>query len=190
MRYFNWVQSIVSHLIDEFSNGDQTRLPPPLDLLEGFEAAARTLSFTRAASELNLTQSAISRQIATLEQSLGVALFIRRPRTVALTAAGRIPSETASRILSDVSETLHRLNARAQSDRVCLTMSTSFASLWLIPRLPRYALHWPHTDVLISATDAVLDLASPARPGRPLLPHGDCAARCTPAEQFRHAPGM
>ena len=62
---------------------------PPLELLRSFEAAARVLSFTRAAQELHLTQSAVSRQIQQLEESLGVLLFERRHRAIVLTEAGR-----------------------------------------------------------------------------------------------------
>jgi DNA-binding transcriptional LysR family regulator len=61
---------------------------PSLDFLKGFEAAARHLSFTRAAQELFLTQSALSRQVQALEEALGVPLFVRRHRALALTAAG------------------------------------------------------------------------------------------------------
>ena len=62
---------------------------PPLELIQGFEASARTLSFTKAADELSITQSAVSRQIRALEEHLGVALFERRPRSLALTEQGR-----------------------------------------------------------------------------------------------------
>ena len=77
------------------TEGVQRRLPS-LDLIKGFEAAARHLSFTRAAGELFLTQSALSRQIQALEEQLGVALFERRHRALLLTDAGQVLQGTAA----------------------------------------------------------------------------------------------
>ena len=87
----------------------QKRLPP-LDLIRGFEAAARHLSFTKAADELHLTQSAVSRQIQALEQHLGQPLFQRRHRALLLTEAGQLLQQTATTMLSDLSETLERIS--------------------------------------------------------------------------------
>ena len=78
---------------------------PPLDLIQGFEAAARNLSFTRAAEELFITQSAVSRQIRGLEDHLGVALFERRHRALALTAQGRTLHRAANELLERLQET-------------------------------------------------------------------------------------
>src|SRR5262245_65945671 len=78
---------------------------PPLDLIQGFEAAARNLSFTKAAEELLVTQSAISRQIRGLEEHLGVALFERRARAIALTEQG----QTLQRGVSDMLVRLHEV---------------------------------------------------------------------------------
>ena len=76
---------------------------PPLDLIQGFEAAARTLSFTRAAEELCITQSAVSRQIQALEEEVGVSLFLRHTRAVELTGAG-------AQLLMAVSQSLPRID--------------------------------------------------------------------------------
>jgi hypothetical protein len=75
---------------------------PSLDLLKGFEAAARQLSFTRAAEELFLTQSALSRQMQTLEEQIGFALFERRHRELRLTDAGQILQATARNVLDEL----------------------------------------------------------------------------------------
>src|SRR3954464_3620931 len=85
------------------------RPPPPLDLLVGFESAARHLSFTRAAGELFLTQSAISRQIQSLEEFVGVPLFERRQKALALTAAGEGYYRTVAPILDQLREATRKL---------------------------------------------------------------------------------
>ena len=82
---------------------------PPLDLLVGFEAAARHLSFTRAAAELFLTQSAVSRQIQGLEEFLGVPLFERRHKALALTDAGQAYFRTVGPVLEQLRESTRRL---------------------------------------------------------------------------------
>jgi LysR family glycine cleavage system transcriptional activator len=131
-----------------------------LDLLHAFEAAARHLSFTEAGAELFLSQSAVSRQIQQLESNLGVALFERRHRALALTEAGRI----MQRAVNDSLERLRDAAARVRPDtataerRVAITSTPGFASLWLIPRLARFTASHPQVDVRISATMEVLDL--------------------------------
>ena len=131
---------------------------PRLDLLSSFEAAARHLSFTQAAQELFLTQSAVSRQIQQLEAGLGVPLFERRHRALALTAAG----QTMQRAVVDSLERLRDATALVRlpisSRHVSVTMTPGFATLWLIPRLARFTAAHPQVDVRISATLDVLDL--------------------------------
>src|SRR5262245_59380505 len=106
---------------------------PPLDLIRVFEAAARTLSFTRTAEELCLTQSAVSRQIRALEEHLGVPLFERRPRTLALTEHGLALHRTATEVLERLRETMSRLRSEAATPHLTVTTTGGFASLWLIP---------------------------------------------------------
>ena len=108
---------------------------PPLDLIQGFEAAARTLSFTKAAEELFITQSAVSRQIRGLEDHLGVALFERRPRSLVLTEQGRMLHRAATEFLERLQETTDRLRADGGAPHLTVTTTGGFASLWLIPRL-------------------------------------------------------
>ena len=131
---------------------------PRLDLLRSFAVAARTLSFTQAAQELALTQSAVSRQMQQLEDGLGVALFERRHRALALTPAG----ETMYRAVSDSLERLRDATASVRSSRrarqVAVTTTPGFASLWLIPRLARFSADHPLVDVRVSATNDVLHL--------------------------------
>jgi DNA-binding transcriptional LysR family regulator len=133
---------------------------PPLDLIRGFESAARHLSFTKAALELHLTQSAISRQVQTLEEHLGQPLFQRRHRALLLTEAGQLLQQTATSILAQLAETVERMTPVATRPHlVTVTTTVSFASLWLVPRLPAFRLLHPEIDVRISADGSVLDLA-------------------------------
>lgn len=131
---------------------------PRLELLRSFAVAARRLSFTLAAQELALTQSAVSRQIQQLEEGLGVALFERRHRALALTPAG----ETMYRAVWDSLERLRDATASVRSSRrarqVAVTTTPGFASLWLIPRLARFSADHPQVDVLMSATYDLLNL--------------------------------
>jgi LysR family transcriptional regulator, glycine cleavage system transcriptional activator len=129
-----------------------------LELLPAFEAAARTLSFTRAAQELFLTQSAISRQIQQLEAGLGTALFERRHRSLALTEAGRVMQRAVNDSLERLRDAAARVQARSRPRQVAITCTPGFASLWLIPRLARFTAAHPEVDVRISATIEMLDL--------------------------------
>ncbi|HTS23839.1 MAG TPA: transcriptional regulator GcvA [Casimicrobiaceae bacterium] len=131
---------------------------PSLDLLKGFEAAARHLSFTRAAEELFLTQSALSRQMQALEEQLGLALFERRHRQLLLTDAGQVLHATAKSVLEEIAQTVAVI--RREQARQPLTVSTNqpFASLWLIPRLAHFRERYPDIDVYISADNRVVDL--------------------------------
>ena len=125
---------------------------PPLDLLRGFEAAARHLSFTRAAAELFLTQSAISRQIQALEGFVGVALFERRHKALALTEAGQGYYRAIAAALDQVREATRKLNETQRGHVLTVTTTISFASLWLVPRLARFRKEHPQVDVRISAS--------------------------------------
>src|SRR5438270_13274021 len=111
---------------------------PPLDLLRGFESAARHVSFTKAAEELFLTQSAVSRQIQALEEFLGVPLFERRHKSLALTEAGRTYLRTVGSVLDDLREAIRRLRESRTGRVLNVTTTVSFASMWLVPRLVRW----------------------------------------------------
>jgi LysR family glycine cleavage system transcriptional activator len=137
--------------------GGSARLPS-LDLLKGFDAAARHLSFTRAAQDLFVTQSALSRQIQTLEEQLGAPLFERRHRELRLTNAGQILHATAKTVLDELAQAVAKI--RREQTSLPLTVSTNmpFAALWLIPRLSRFRARHPAIDVFISADNRVVDL--------------------------------
>ncbi len=130
---------------------------PSLNGLRAFEAAARHLSFTKAAAELNVTQTAISHQIRRLEQELGVTLFLRQNRALALTAvaADYLPAIRAA--FQDLRMATERLHGR-HADRV-LTISTlaSFAAKWLLPRLALFQDLQPAIDVRITTSTELVD---------------------------------
>ena len=134
------------------------RALPPLDLLRGFEAAARHLSFTRAAAELFLTQSAVSRQIQALEEFVGVPLFERRHKALALTEAGESYQRSVASALDQVREATRKLRQARHNHVLTVTTTVSFAALWLVPRLARFRKDHPGVDVRITATHEVVDL--------------------------------
>jgi DNA-binding transcriptional LysR family regulator len=130
-----------------------------MDLLQGFEAAARHLSFTKAGEELFLTQSAVSRQIKDLEDQLGVPLFERRHRALLLTEAGQQFYASAAQVLATMRAATERLRAHSGRRRpLSVTTTNSFAALWLIPRLAGFTRTHPGIDVRITAETRVQDL--------------------------------
>ena len=131
---------------------------PSLDLLKGFEASARLLSFTLAGDELHLTQSAVSRQIKELEAQLGVLLFERRHRALALTEAGQQLYPAAAQVLATMRAATDKLRAARGKQTLAVTTTHSFASLWLIPRLAGFTRDHPDMEVRIAASTRVQDL--------------------------------
>ncbi len=133
---------------------------PPLELLPTFDAAARHLSFTKAAAERFLTQSAVSRQIKALEEELGVALFRRRHRAIELTDDGRRLSEAVRIALEGLRDTVGQIRVPVRREVLALTTTPGFAALWLIPRLAVFVAEHPGIDVRIDATLEQRDLVS------------------------------
>jgi LysR family glycine cleavage system transcriptional activator len=130
---------------------------PSLNGLRAFEAAARHLSFTQAAAELNVTQTAISHQIKRLEEELGIRLFIRQNRALTLTPAAKeyLPGIRAA--FNDLRLATDRL-LRRDDDHV-LTVSTlaSLAAKWLLPRITGFQEAHPGIDVRITTSTALVD---------------------------------
>jgi len=130
---------------------------PPLKALRAFEAAARHLSFTRAAEELYVTQAAVSHQVKQLEQHLGVRLFQRLNRALMLTPEGQsylLPVRRAFEMLEDATARLVELEPRGP---VSVSVLPSFASRWLVPRLGRFRERWPEADVRVAPDVRVVD---------------------------------
>lgn len=133
---------------------------PPLDLLAAFEAAARHLSFTRAAAERFITQSAMSRQIQALEEDLGVALFRRKHRALALTDEGRKLLAVCDTVLSQLRQTVAELRSPARREVLSLTTTPGLAALWLVPRLSAFTQSNPGIDVRLDASFETRNLAA------------------------------
>ncbi|HEV2300340.1 MAG TPA: transcriptional regulator GcvA [Stellaceae bacterium] len=132
---------------------------PPLNALRAFEAAARHASFSKAAQELNVTPAAISHQIAALEEDLGVQLFHRLNRAIALTPSARVLLPGLTEAFAGIQSSLRRLRAHNDTGTLTVTASPSFAAKWLVMRLHRFQAAHPDIEVRLSATDEVVDLA-------------------------------
>jgi DNA-binding transcriptional LysR family regulator len=133
---------------------------PPLDLLASFEACARHLSFTKAAAERFVTQSAMSRQMRALEDDLGTALFRRRHRVLALTEAGTRLFAVCTTVLAQLRASMRELRAPSQREVLSLTTTPGLASFWLIPRLPAFTRAHPGIDVRLDASFDLRQLAA------------------------------
>ncbi len=133
---------------------------PSANGLFAFEAAARHGSFTRAAAELNVSQAAVSYAVKRLEAFLGVALFERHHRRVALTEAGQRFHRDVSIGLSHIAASARDLRRRDRGGHVTLSISTAFATYWMLPRLARFRQAHPAIDLRLQTTDQDLDLAA------------------------------
>jgi LysR family transcriptional regulator, glycine cleavage system transcriptional activator len=133
------------------------RLPPLIEL-RAFEAAARHLSFKKAAAELGVTPTAISPQIGLLEQYCGRALFRRRPRPLSLTAAGARLFPAIRGGLEAFATAIAAV--RQESEPLRVTTTNAFASRWLVPRLPVWRKLHPDVPLEVIGTDTVLDLSA------------------------------
>ena len=135
------------------------RYPLSLDLLRGFESAARHGSFTKAAAELFLTQSAVSRQVQSLEAQLGVPLFERRHREIRLTGAGQRLFRAATEALRIVADAAAELRpSEPQHRTITVSCTVGFASLWLVPRLLDFQAQHPEVDIRIAAENRLIDI--------------------------------
>jgi LysR family transcriptional regulator, glycine cleavage system transcriptional activator len=135
--------------------------PLSLDGLRAFEAVARRFSFSAAAEEMHLTQSAISRQIKALEEELGGSLFNRGTRRVELTSAGVALQQSVVPALERIDRTVRQLRVASGRRHVNLSTFASFATLWLMPRLVAFQRQHPDIDIRISATDKLVDPDDP-----------------------------
>ncbi|WP_219216220.1 LysR substrate-binding domain-containing protein [Variovorax boronicumulans] len=126
--------------------------------LRAFEAVARHLNFRAAAEEMALTQSAVSRQIQTMEEEVGVALFLRHTRAVELTGAGAQLLLAVQQSLPRIDGAVRQIRQSAGRKSVSLTTFASFASMWLIPRLEAFQRDNPEIDIRIDASDTAVDL--------------------------------
>jgi LysR family glycine cleavage system transcriptional activator len=132
---------------------------PPLNGLRAFEAAARQLSFTRAAEELYVTQTAISHQIKALEDRLGVKLFRRLPRGLLLTEEAQRYLPAIRDAFDLIANATDRLVAVSASGTLTVSVLPSFAAKWLVPRLGRFRAACPDIDLRISTSSHLVDFS-------------------------------
>lgn len=150
---------------------------PSIEALIAFECAARHQSFTRSADELSLTQSAVSRQIACLEEYLGVPLFNRIKKRLSLTDVGTMYAKQVREHLERIErDTLAAMAHRGAGGILELAVIPTFATRWLIPRLPRFYEQHPHVTLNLTTRaepfmfndtnfDAAIHFGMPAWPG-------------------------
>ncbi len=132
---------------------------PPLNALRAFEAGARHLSFTKAAEELHVTQAAISHQVKLLEQDLGVSLFRRMTRKLALTEEGRALMRVAGEALDAIAEAAERLRATPGGRTLTLSLTPTFGVKWLAHRLGRFWAAHPEIDLRLHHSIHLADFA-------------------------------
>jgi LysR family glycine cleavage system transcriptional activator len=159
---------------------------PPLASLRAFEAAARHLSFAKAAEDLLVTPGAVSQQVKQLEDWLGVALFRRQAKGVLLTDAGQLYGSELREVFARLAAASERVRRHAASPVLTASMSPSLAARWLIPRLGGFRARHPDIDVRIEVNPLPTDFArenvdlairhgpGPSWPGLhadPLFPH-------------------
>ena len=143
---------------------------PPLNGLRAFEVAARHLNFRLAAEELGVTQGAVAQQVRGLEAQLGLQLFLRQNRSLALTEAGRSYASNirkAFELIADATQVL-----RPEPAHLTISVTPTFATKWLIPRLPDFTAAHPDIDLRIMASDRIANFQTDAvdlavRYGRP-----------------------
>ncbi|RCW20800.1 LysR family glycine cleavage system transcriptional activator [Ciceribacter lividus] len=175
------------------------RFLPSLSLLAAFEAAARTGSITAAAKELDLTQSAVSRQIKALESQIGVDLFVRERQTIRLTVAGESYAHEIREALRRISSASLNLRANPRGGTLNLAILPTFGARWLAPRLGRFLDANPGItinlvtrlspfDFRLDAIDAAIHFGQPIWPGAELtlLMKETTIPACSPAFKAAH----
>jgi LysR family glycine cleavage system transcriptional activator len=133
---------------------------PPLNAVKAFEAAARSMSFTRAAEELHVTPAAVSQQVKTLEAILGLKLFNRERQRLVITEIGSDYLAVVRDALDQIAVGTERLTKRQRSGILTVSVSPDFAAKWLVHRLGRFAETHPEIDLRVSATDHHVDFAN------------------------------
>ncbi|WP_148864243.1 transcriptional regulator GcvA [Marinobacter fonticola] len=130
---------------------------PPLNALRVFESSARNSSFAAAAEELFVTASAVSHQVKTLEEYLGVSLFSRTKRKVELTPAGEQYLSSVKHALDEIEMATQRLTASHEPNVVKISVAPNFLTRWLMPRMSRFRELYPDIELQINASMGLLD---------------------------------
>lgn len=145
---------------------------PPLNAIKTFESAARLNSFKAAANELHVTPTAISHQVKLLEDFLSVRLFERKTRAVTLTSEGEQLAAAANQSLQYLMLTVSQLKSAPQT--LTISMTNSFASMWLVPNLASFQQEYPDIDIQIRAEESLIDIEHDRRVDM-VIRYGDLA---------------
>jgi len=130
-----------------------------LNALRAFEAAARHLSFKRAAEELSVTPAAVSHQIKALEEHVGVPLFVRMTRALRLTDAGAAAMPLVTEGLDRLADAVELFKKQSDDALLTISVSPSFGSMWLVPRLDRFRQQHPDIEIRLDGTDRLVNIA-------------------------------
>src|SRR5690554_6762265 len=130
---------------------------PPLNALKMFEASARNLSFSGASEELFVTPSAVSHQVKTLENFLGVELFYRSNRKVTLTPQGEQYLTSVKHAFDEIEMATQRLSVTQGASVVQISVAPNFLIRWLMPRMSRFRALFPDVELQINASMGLLD---------------------------------
>jgi LysR family glycine cleavage system transcriptional activator len=130
---------------------------PNLAALRAFEAAARHQNFSRAAEEIHVTHGAISHQVRSLEEDLGIALFTRHGKRLTVTPEGERFAATIRKSLIDIAEAADAIKSSASHKRLTITTLPSFAARWLAPRLGKFIDLHPDTEVVLQSSGHLAD---------------------------------
>ena len=136
-----------------------TRPLPPLNALRAFESAARHLSFTKAAAELNVTPAAVGHQVKALEDLLQLRLFRRMTRALRLTDAGQVALPMLGEGFDRLAQAVEQMRAHSESGLLTISVSPSFGAMWLVPRLEQFRRQHPDIEIRIDGTDRLVDMA-------------------------------
>jgi len=131
---------------------------PPLNSLRAFEAAARHLSFSKAAAELHVTPGAISHQVKVLEDLLGVVLFHRLTRAIRLTDAGLAALPLFAEGFDKLAQGVEQLRSHTESGMLTISTGPAFGAMWLMPRLKRFRDQHPDIEIRIDGSDKLVNL--------------------------------
>lgn len=131
---------------------------PPLGSLKAFDAVAQFKSFKRAADDIGVTPTAISHQIRLLEESLGVAVFVRSAREVTLTPAGQRLQQSTQRAFTDLQDAVDDIYHARQPPALTLTTTSNFLTHWLVPRLAAMKASIPQLDLRLHTSVELVDL--------------------------------
>lgn len=134
-------------------------LPSPMSLIV-FEAAGRLLNFTRTGVELGMSQAAVSKQVRTLEEHLGVTLIQRRNRTLKLTSKGTTLHRAVTAGLGQIADAVYEVQPNSHESQVSVTTTIALASTWLMGRIAKFRAAHPGIDLRIIASDSISDLGA------------------------------